>query len=155
MMRVVDQASRNVPSNCKVIRCSKNNCSVLLKDVPTDRLIIDMDCGDLRIPEESSRCDYLLITSIGTEVWVVPIELKSGSFDGGDVAAQLQGGANFANGLLPSGISVRFLPILAHGPSRKENHERLRSATITFRGHTSRPQKIRCGGQLKQALDPV
>ena len=123
-----------------------------MKDVPNDHVVVDFDCKALPAAA-GKRCDYLFLAQQGTTTWVAPIELKSGAFSLGSVAEQLQGGADMANGWLPTMQCFRFVPVVAHGRGiQKARVKSLQKETVTFRTQTRRPQLIRCGAPLAPLL---
>ena len=101
--------------------------------------------------------DVSLVRSMATyagNVWRNgPIELKSGAFGPESVAEQLQGGADMANGWLPTMQCFRFVPVVAHGRGiPKARIRSLQKATVTFRTQTRRLTLIRCGAPLAPVL---
>ena len=123
-----------------------------MSGVPDDHVVVDFDCRALRATA-GKRCDYLFLAQQGTTTWVVPIELKSGAFSPGSVAEQLQGGADMANGWLPTMQGFQFVPVVAHGRGiPKARIKSLQEATVTFRTQTRRPQLIKCSAPLAPLL---
>ena len=123
-----------------------------MKGVPDDHVVVDLDCKALSAVA-GKRCDYLFLAQQGTTTWVAPIELKSGAFGPESVAKQLQGGADMANGWLPTMQRVRFVPVIAHGGGiPKARIKSLQKATVTFRKQIRRPQLIKCGARLAPLL---
>lgn len=123
-----------------------------MKGVPDDHVVVDLDCKALSAAA-GKRCDYLFLAQQGTTTWVAPIELKSGAFGPQSVAEQLQGGADMANGRLPTMQRFRFVPVIAHGRGiPKARIKSLQKVTVTFRKQTRRPQLMRCGARLAPLL---
>ena len=123
-----------------------------MKGAPNSRVIVDMDCAALAIPAGKARCDYLFIGERGNDVWVTPIELKSGTVRGGDVVKQLEGGAGVAESL-PVGNPVRFVPVLAHGKGvHRQQRQSLRKRHVLFRGRKYQVTLIRCGQPIAAVL---
>ena len=124
-----------------------------LTGVPRPFLLTDVDCHELRISQTSKRCDFLFVSDDGG--WVIPLELKRGKLDAGEAVEQLRAGARFAEGVVPRGASVRFLPIAVCG-GRVHHIERrkLRSnaSRIRFRGQYVYIELLKCGQPLTQAL---
>ena len=111
-----------------------------------------MDCPELPIATNETRCDYLFI---GNENWVAPLELKRGRVDAGEVAAQLRAGAAFAERIVPSGADVRFRPVVGYGgklPRSQSEALKRKGAKVRFRGKEYEVRAIRCGRQLAQVL---
>ena len=152
MSQPVEAIRRQVRAECLAQRCRKEGCSVVMKGVPNDHVVVDFDCKALSAGT-GKRCDYLLLAQQGTTTWVAPIELKSGAFGPESVAKQLQGGADMADGWLPTMRRFRFVPVVAHGRGiPKERRKLLPKATVTFRTQTRRPQLIKCGAPLAPLL---
>ena len=87
---------------CHAERCNKDRCGLDLTEAPSERVIVDMDCDDLKILDGESRCDYVFIGREHSNVCVVPIELKSGGLKASAVLSQLAGGAT-----LPTKLGLR------------------------------------------------
>ena len=153
MSALIAEVSRKVDQNCVTRCCSKEDCSVLLKDAPPKRVIVDLDRSILPIPTNQKRCDYLFLGEQNSTNWVVPIELKGGKVDAQTALEQLQGGAAVANVWLPHRNSFKFVPILAHG---KGIHSRdlasLRRNKISLRGQQRQVVLVRCGAELGTVL---
>ena len=152
----IRELARTVPDGCRTKHCDRDGCKVRLDGAPHERVVIDMDCEELEIPDDQPRCDYLFIGEQNNTTWVAPIELKSGRV--GSVTAvksQLDGGAKAVNEWLSQGISFQFIPILAHGKSiHRDDLKKLRSGKIQFRGKKRGISLIRCGDRLTKALVP-
>ena len=143
-----------VPDACYATRCDKDGCRIdLTKGVLPARVIVDMDCDGLQIPNGRKRCDYLFFGA-GSDVTIVaPIELKSGSLRAGPVLEQLKGGAKMADAWLPQGVSFRLIPIVAHGKRiRRKALNDLRANKIRLRGQRKLAVLIKCGDSLTKAL---
>ena len=117
------------------------------------RILVDMDCDALSIPNNWKRCDYLFVGEESNETWVAPIELKSGRLSGNAVLEQLEGGVRMADIWLPKGVSFQLVPALAHGKKIHRNDLKvLRSRKIQLRGQKKGTMLIKCGEQLTKAL---
>lgn len=117
------------------------------------RVLVDMDCNALSIPEDWKRCDYLFVGEDRDAIWIAPIELKSGRLSVSEVLEQLEGGARMADRWLPQGISFQLAPVLAHGKAIHRNALKvLRAKKIQLRGQRRRTALIKCGDQLTKAL---
>ena len=154
MNGVIEAVSNAVPDPCRARDCNKDGCSISVRTAADRKVIVDLDCEALRIPHDRKRCDYLFFGEKGRRSWVVPIELKSGSFNAAAVIDQLQGGAAEADAWLPHDIRFLFVPVLAYGTSvvRKRQRTEFRSIKINLRGQTRQVVMIRCGGKLKSVL---
>ena len=149
MSSLVDSVSRRAPSESLTTSTRKEGCSVSMRDAPAKRILIDID----RVPATGQKCDLLFIGEYGDNAWVAPIELKSGSFSGADVARQLQGGADIAIRWLTSQDRFKLVPVLAHGKGvNRRELKALRGVKIRLRDERRQAQLIRCVGQLQTAL---
>ncbi len=143
-----------VSGGCQAARCDKEGCRVGLAEAPRVRVIVDMDCGTLPIPDDQKRCDYLFVGEERNVTWVAPIELKSGRLSADTVLEQLKGGALAADAWLPEGVSFELAPVLAHGKKIRRNNLRvLRSRKIQLRGQRKGTVLIKCGDKLIEAFD--
>lgn len=153
MSGVVAAVRSKISPSCLTSRCRKEGCSVSMQGASSARVIVDMDSDALDIPQDRRRCDYLFIDEDNDEVWVAPIELKSGAFKGSEVVEQLRTGACVADAWLPPGNAFRFVPVLAH---RKGVHpkelRKLRKEKIKLRDQTRQTVSIGCGARLITAL---
>ena len=73
---LVRHVRRTIPKTCHDTKLSKDGCQIALTGIDANRVIVDMDCNDLDVAKDQSRCDYLFI---GEGNWVVPMELKRGN----------------------------------------------------------------------------
>ena len=154
MSGVVEAVSNAVPAPCRVHDCNKDGCSVSVRTAAPSRVVVDLDCKALHIPPDRKRCDYLFFGEKGARSWVIPIELKSGSFNGAAVVDQLQGGADAADAWLPPQAHFQLVPLLVHGkPASRVEFAALRSRKVRLRGHTRQVEVSRCKDKLKDILD--
>lgn len=153
MNSLVGQVRAAVPPACCVNRCRKKGCSVSLTGAPRPFILIDMDCHELQISQASKRCDFMFVSDDGG--WVVPLELKRGKLDSGEMVEQLRAGAEFADRVVPKGASVRFLPIaVCGGKVHRIERDKLRSnaSRIRFRGQYVYIELLKCGQALAEKL---
>ena len=120
-------------------------------------IIIDLDCKDLKLPPNQTKCDYIFLGAKERDAdkdWVVPMELKKGELDISKVAKQLQGGADVAGQIIPHKANTNFIPVVASGHFSKHERDQLRnrSNNVRFRGRSVIVQRIRCGDSLTQVL---
>ncbi len=146
-----------IPNCCHATSCNKDGCKVGLKGLSSNRIIVDMDCKSLEIPDNQKRCDYLYVSEKRKPqvmAQVAPIELKSGKVpSASDVVEQLQKGADQADGWLPKKLQqIEFAPVLAHGKIHKIIRTKLRSQKVWFRGRPTRVKLLKCDAQLITAL---
>lgn len=153
MSSSVTYIRNKVPGCCRATRCHKDKCGLGLKDTPTNRVIVDMDCTALNL-SNTIRCDYAFFNEDNGKVQVVPIELKGGKVGSvTHVASQLQGGADQAERLFPDNAQPRCTPVLAHKkPIHRDDLHKLRKARIRLGGRSWAIQITRCGGQLLEVL---
>ena len=152
MSRAVRTVARRVDERCHASNCRKEGCSVSMKGVPADRIVVDLDCEALGLPD-GPRCDYVFVGSDDDGTRVAPIELKSGGFRASQVLDQLQGGADAADGWLPNDCAFEFIPILVHGKRvHRQALNTLRGRNVRLRRHERQTVLIRCGSPLMQAL---
>ena len=135
----------------------KSGCKISKAGAPAPRLIIDLDKAGSPCGSDQTRCDYIHFAEDQTEPesdWVMPIELKSGRLDADEVVNQLQAGARAAEGLVPSDVQVRFLPVAAVGGTPKGERNRLKSKDrkVRFHGCAEFVRVISCGAPLTKAL---
>lgn len=147
--------------SCIVKKCKRAGCSVKLSSIPIhSRLIVDLDCKELRFSKSKNRCDFLFFHKCKDKGpnFVVPLELKRGQPNIKLVVKQLQGGADIASKMIPKGCKVKFLAVLVHGGGLKksENNELKKvSSQIMFQNKPYRMMLIRCNSPLKQMLDKL
>lgn len=155
MNDIIEAVSNAVFDRCHVHDCNRDGCSISVNTAASRKVVIDLDCAELRIPSGQKRCDHVFIGEKNRKSWIVPIELKSGGFDAAVVVGQLQGGADVAEKWLPPEVDFLFLPVLVHGTrgvSRKQDAE-FRSTKVKMRGRTKQVVVRRCGDRLKDVLD--
>lgn len=126
---------------------------MLISDAPKPGLLIDLDCGHLRLSGQT-RCDYLFVAEEnGVAAWVVPLELKSGRFNVNHVTKQLQAGADLADRWLSDDTSFRLVPVLAHEkPIHRQGRDNFRRTTVGLCERKRRIVLLRCGEPLRAAL---
>ena len=150
----------SINSACRVRQIKEKTCSVALDtDNIPKHIIISMEHEKSPIPANKSRCDYIFASDssnkndIWQNSWVVPIELKSGTFDPSTVVKQLQSGADFVKDTICKNCKSNFMPLLVHGPGqRKVALNKLKEKTIRYGGKRYPIKRIRCGRSLINAL---
>ena len=157
MSKLAQAIQVEVSEKCQVKKCKKEGCTVSMAGIRGQRVIIDLDCEDLKLPSNQTKCDYIFFGAKerdADEDWVVPMELKKGSVDISEVAKQLQGGSNVADRIIPHDASMNFIPVVASGNFSKHEQRQLRnrSNNVRFRGRSVIIQRIRCGDSLTQVL---
>ena len=130
--------------------CSRDGCRVYMTDVPSPRIVVDVDRASQAHEIAGRRCDYILFfisSTCGTLV-MVPMELKSGGVNASTASEQLQRGVELAERFTRNKIDVRSVchPVLFHG---KRIHEKARKALnrakVRFRGRQLTIKTARCG----------
>ena len=115
----------------------REGCRVYLDRMPIDRILIDADRALPAFGITGSRCDLILFLDVGSEdlLVVAPIELKRGRFRASEVSQQLQGGARFAERIVPVNCDSTCQPILFHGRGiHRVQHKNLNRQKIRYRG---------------------
>lgn len=143
----------SIPGPCIATEINKEGCNVELARASQtkERLIIDFDQPSSHWSQSETRCDYLFLEDLpNAPSRVCPIELKRGGFSVSVVRSQLQAGVGIAERLIPLGIDVVLLPVLASGKVPKSEDKALKRATVRFRGNPKPINivRIRCGARL-------
>ena len=89
MSALVDTVRARTPKRCQAKGCKKEGVSAKLDKLPRERVLVDLDCGELKIKPKMKRCDFILACG---EHLIAPIELKRGDVELAQVAKQLEGG---------------------------------------------------------------
>lgn len=162
MRKTIRNIADKICRHCCVQYIDKDKCKVHLEGAPSERVIVDMDCKELKLPSEQKRCDYLFFGGECGVIIVAPIELKGGKVESlSAVVEQLEGGAKLASELLPRNlprdISIRFTPILVRKRNKKFSKLKKRrdithSPLIVFRKKKIRIEHIHCGDSLTNAF---
>lgn len=156
MTTLLERIDARVSAKCLAKTCRKEGCRLRLDGLPRRRRLIDMDHADAPGPAHEVRCDHLYFDDRGNAPGrVVSLELKSGSPRAGEIATQLQAGANLADHLVGDDIVVDFTPVAAHG-RRLHRHRVNRFAQpenqVTFRRTEYKVELLKCGASLIDAL---
>ena len=121
------EIEKQVNEDCISKSCSGDGCRVYLTGTPSDRVIVNLEREFEQRKIDTRRCDYVLFCGNASQsnLVVVLIELKSGTFKTSRVTDQLQGGADFVAemfGKLPkaanaalSTLEITCIPALFHG----------------------------------------
>ena len=165
---LLTEIEKLVNPDCISTSCSGDGCRVYLTDVPSDRVIIDLECEFERRSIDTKRCDYIIFYGDDTQskLTIILIELKSGTFKALPVVDQLQGGADFIAKVfaeLPApamvalqSLDIRCVPVLFHGKGiDKSQRYKLERAKVRFHRQTAAIQKGKCGqaGNLTAVLN--
>lgn len=165
LKELLTEIEKQVNDECLSRSCSGDGCQVYLTDVPTDRVIVNLECEFERRSITTKRCDYILFYRDDTQnrLTIVLIELKSGTFKTPAITDQLQGAADFVTEVfekLPeeanktlSTLKITCIPILFHGKGidRFQLRELERAKVRFFRQNTT-IQRRKCGEPRNLAL---
>ena len=131
--------------------CSGEGCTVHLDDIPSERVVIDVEKEFDARGKTGKRCDRLLFYGNDAKktVIAVPIELKSGKADESDVRKKLENSLKFAATIAPTrkerGETV-YVPVLFHGRGINwTNPRHRRQFTVRFQGKPLQILTGRCG----------
>ena len=158
MTGLIDIARNEVDERCLVSgKLTKDGCSVLLKDAPQPRLVVDFDKPGSPLTQNETRCDYLFFAEEDDFSWIAPIELKKGKLHAKEVIKQLQAGANVAEKVTKKWTSesegFKFRPVaVCGGTVHKGSIKILKDNPVKFRRVFEPVRTIRCGGTLKNGL---
>ena len=157
MTTLLERIDARVSAKCRATTCLKEGCRLKLNGLPRRHRLIDMDHADAPGPAHEVRCDYLYFDNDADNVRrrVVSLELKGGSPRAGEIAAQLQAGADVAERLVGDDIAVDFTPVAAYGGSMhryRVNSFARPGNQVTFRRTRYRVELLRCGASLIDAL---
>ena len=129
-------------------------CRVYMTDVPSPRVVVDVDLAFPAHERKGQQCDYILFFFDAVQnLVVVPMELKRGSIDLSEAEGQLQGGADFAASLVPMTKDLRTIcrPLLFHGgrvhlgKQKKRRKNRHKAVTVRFQGKVFEIKTAHCG----------
>ncbi len=136
LTHVQEQVSPNSITNS----CSGEGCTVHLDDIPTERVIINVEKEFDARGESGKRCDRMLFYDNDAKKTfiAVPIELKSGKAEESDVREKLENSLKFAATIAPdrkeSGETI-YIPVLFHGRGINWTNPRHRQQfTVRFQG---------------------
>lgn len=135
---------------------TKEGCRVSMDNIPSDRVLLDVD---LAFPPDralTNQCDFVLfyINTVQSKLIGVPMELKNGDVKASTVVGQLRDGARIVDNFTPRNIEIELIPVLVHDGIHKAQSERLKESRIRFRGDRIPINTTTCGyqGNLAQAL---
>ena len=95
---LVDSICQDISKKCVARSCRKRGCALLLKGLPSQKKLIDLDKPDAPTSENLEKCDYLLFTCDATNqtLCVAAIEMKKGKAVASKMKSQLEAGADIA-----------------------------------------------------------
>ncbi len=139
MSETLNEVCKRVGEENLTNSCSGHKCTVDMTDVPSERVVIDVDLAFEAHGKTDKHCDRILLYTRTNDsiLVIVLIEHKGNTFNSAtDVARQLQGGVNLLKDFIPTGIKTTCVPVLFHGDG---NHP------IQFK--KLRREQIRLGGK--------
>ena len=130
--------------------CSGEGCQVYLTDIPSQKVVINVEKEFDARKDNRKRCDRMLFYGNARKntLVAVPIELKGrGKGDESQVLEQLKNGLEFAATLVPDLKKTDYVPIvLTKKGIRWTNPKRQNQELIVkFKGKTLRVLTGRCG----------
>ena len=136
---------------------TREGCRVSMADLPSERVVLDVDLAFPTDKAETNQCDFILfyIDTDQSSLVGVPMELKRGDVDASEAVAQLQEGARIVDNCTPNDVEMNLVLVLVHGGSmHRSQRNRLRTSRIKFRGEEFPINTTRCSheGNLAQAL---
>ena len=136
---------------------TKEGCRVSMANIPTNRIVLDVDLAFQTGRAGINQCDFVLfyIDAAQYNLIGVPMELKRGDVNASEAVAQLQEGARIVDNCIRNNVDVNLVLVLVHGGSmHRSQRNRLRTSRIRFRGEEFPINTARCGhqGNLAQAL---
>ena len=151
MSALVDAVRARTPKQCQARRCKKKGVLAKLDKLPRERVLVDLDCGELKIKPEMKRCDFIL--ACGEHV-IAPIELKSGNVELAQIARQLEGGIRIACEWLAQNdsLQVRFRPIVVYRGNFNRHKGKKPAAKIKVGEQVYEIKVIHSGSPLHEAL---
>ena len=153
MSALVKAVREHTQQSCHAAHCRKQGVSASLSGLPKQKILVDLDCGELTIDPKMQRCDFILACG---EDQIAPIELKKGDVEPTQVARQLAGGAQIADRWLPrdGSLRVRSRPVVVYDGKFNRHQRRKPTAKekVRFRGQLYEIKPIRCGSPLLKAL---
>ena len=147
MTDVLDRIRAKAGPENRVDSCSRDGCRVDMTEVPTDRVIVDVDKAFPAHELDGKRCDFVLFTQLDDgRLLVAPTELKSGKVDSSEAVEQLQGGAAFVEWIAQPPSDAVCRPVLIHGKGlHRAERNKLNSSKVAFRGRKLTVKTARCG----------
>ena len=136
---------------------TKEGCRVSMADIPSERVVLDVDLAFPPEKNEENQCDFILfyIDLIQNSFVGIPMELKRGDVDASEAVAQLPEGARIVDRYTPNDVEIDLVLVLVHGGSmHRSQRNRLRTSRIRFRGVEFPINTVRCShqGNLAQIL---
>ena len=158
LKELLTEIEKQVNNECLSKSCSGDGCRLYLTDVTPNRVIVDLECEFEKEKIRIRRCDYVIFCEDTSQsnLIVVLIELKSGTFKTSTVTNQLQGAANFVTGIFEqlteeaksalSALEIICVPALFHGKGIDRFQLReLERAKVRFLSRNTAIKRSKCG----------
>ena len=117
--KVLDSIRAQVDKENITKSCGGEGCRVYMTDVPSPRVVIDVEREFDSRKMDDKRCDRLLfyVNPAENNLVAAPIELKSGKADESEVVAKLENSLEFAANIAPGLKTLKtvYAPILFRG----------------------------------------
>ena len=165
LKELLAEIGKQVNDECLSQSCSGDGCRVYLTDVPSNRVIVNLECEFERRKINTKRCDYVIFCEDTPQnsLAVVLIELKSGTFKTPAVTDQLQGAADFvteifeklteASNSVLNTLEITCVPVLFHGKGIDRFQLReLERAKVRFLSRNTAIKRRKCGEAKNLAL---
>ena len=146
--RVLDHIRSQVDGESLIDSCSGEGCRVDMANLPSDRVVIDVEREFDSRNITKKRCDRLLffIEIAESNLVAAPIELKSGKAEQSEVTEKLQNSLHFAADIVPRILTTVYRPILFEGRGIKWINPRgTKQLNVNFRSSNLRIRRGRCG----------
>ena len=148
--KVLDSIRAQVDKENITKSCGGEGCRVYMTDVPSPRVVIDVEREFDSRKMDDKRCDRLLfyVNPAENNLVAAPIELKSGKADESEVVAKLENSLEFAANIAPGLKTLKtvYAPILFRGRDIKwAKRKKLKQLSVPFRGKDLQILIGRCG----------
>ena len=136
--------------------CGGEGCTVHHDDIPTERVVINVEKEFDARGDEGKRCDRMLFYGHTAQktFYAVSIELKSGKARESEVREKLENSLKFAATLAPNpreyGKTV-YVPVLFHGRGINWTNPRNQQLSVNFQGKSVAVLIGRCGRERNLA----
>ena len=154
----VDAILGGTDPKCHAGKCQDSGCSLSMSGTPSPSALISLEHCAAPVERGKPHCDFLFVGGRDEDPpLVAPIELTTGKKSAYQFLRQIEGGVSVADKLLPPGAAFRFRPVAAYErgiPRGEVDKLRERENRVKFRDKTGRIRLVRCGSNLKDALNP-
>ena len=148
--KVLDSIRAQVDKENITKSCGGEGCRVYMTDVPSPRVVIDVEREFDARKMDDKRCDRILfyVNPAENNLVAAPIELKSSKADESEVVAKLENSLEFAANIAPGLKTLKtvYAPILFRGGDIKwAKRKKLKQLSVPFRGKDLQILIGRCG----------